>query len=108
MTWFSILHVGYVVGEWRGYGQIGELELMSGLALAWGNVYTSIELFKVIPNTHIHTIGLCMCIGTFLWTYRRATEGFWDTPLTVNATYSAVLSGVFGWILKIRLDEASV
>jgi hypothetical protein len=106
-SWFAVLHLGYVVGEWKGYGQFSTAELMAGLSLAWGLVWTAIELFKAIPHTHIISIGLGLHLGTFLWTARRANEGFWDRPLAVNTLYSLFLSWVFGRITWQRFQMST-
>lgn len=94
--WGGILHLSYVVGEWKGYGQFSPPELASGFALAWGILWTCIELFKVVPHPHVYAIGTGLTLATFVWTYRRAGDGFWDLQLTVNATYSAIMAALFG------------
>ena len=47
-------------------------------------------------TTAVYAIGTGLTLATFVWTYRRAGEGFWDLQLSVNATYSAIMAAIFG------------
>mmetsp|Transcript_43467 Transcript_43467/g.81408 ORF Transcript_43467/g.81408 Transcript_43467/m.81408 type:complete len:204 (+) Transcript_43467:411-1022(+) len=51
-AWGALLHLSYVVGEWKGYGHFSTLELLTGLGFAWGMLWTAVELFKIRPNTN--------------------------------------------------------
>jgi hypothetical protein len=72
--WGGILHLSYVVSEWKGYGQFSPAELISGFALAWGSLWTCIELFKIVPHPH----GASRCCGfalAFWWSMRSQGDG---------------------------------